>query len=226
MHRKSRPRFVVFGGTFNPIHVGHLEIIRCLSAREDVDQVLVIPAGMSPFKPAATLLPADLRYRLVREAVSGLARVAVLDLEVRRPPPSRTLETLLELGALYPRAELRLALGQDVYEGFGRWWGAAAILERAGLLVFPRRDAPAAPSHPPARDGAALPEPWKARARPDATQRLADPTGRVLAEWVAASIPPVSASTILQARDLGQVAPGAREALAAYWRQESPVSGP
>jgi nicotinate-nucleotide adenylyltransferase len=218
--RTHPPDFVVFGGSFNPLHTGHVEIVRQLAGLPGVAQVLVIPAGQSPFKPGAPLLPADLRYRMICAATAGMARVAVLDCELRRLPPSYTVDTLAELRQVYPEARLWLALGMDVYSTFAAWHQAAALLEIAGLLVFAREGAGAERQ---GREATLLPPPWQDRVRADADGQLVDPTGRCVVRWAPIRVPAVAASAIVRERDLNQVPPPARAMLAAHWQQHPPA---
>ncbi len=208
------PDFVLFGGSFNPVHAGHVEIVRQLSCLPGVAQVLVMPAGQSPFKPQAPLLPADLRLRMLRDSLGAMERVAVLDWELRRPPPSYSVDTVTALRHLYPAARLWFALGADAFADFARWHRAADLLALAGLLVFPRAGGSA-----PAADTNALPGEWRERARRDPDGNWIDADGRCVVKFVALHVPAVAASRILQERDLAHVPPPARAALSAYWGQ-------
>jgi nicotinate (nicotinamide) nucleotide adenylyltransferase len=217
LHRTDSPNFALFGGSFNPVHSGHVEIVRQLSQLPGIDQVLVMPAGQSPFKRVAQLLPAELRYGMVRDSIGGMERVAVLDWELRRPPPSYTVDTVTALRQSYPAAQLWLAMGSDVFAGFAGWHRAADLLDLAGLLVFPRADAPGSQILGPAPGVDALPPGWNTRAHPDPDGNLVNPDGRCLVRFAPIRVPPVAASRILQERNLEQVPPRARAALAAYW---------
>jgi nicotinate (nicotinamide) nucleotide adenylyltransferase len=214
--QETRPHFAVFGGSFNPVHQGHLELIQGVLRRGDVDHVLAVPANRSPFKGEQRLLPAELRCAMLRAALRGMARVSVLDLEIRRPPPSYTVDTLEALATLVPRARLSLVLGADTFLGFAQWLRADRILARAGLIVFGREDGQGALPANPAQWTTALPEPWRdaARLAPDGTLR--DEQGRLLVQRMTMPIPPISSTRIREAGLLEDVPPGAREVLRAY----------
>ncbi len=214
----ARPVFAVFGGTFNPVHEGHVGLARGLLARGGVDRVLVVPAARNPFKEGDDLLPAGLRLAMVERAMAGIAGVCVLDLEVRRGEASYTVETVAALASAYPRAELRLAMGWDVYEQFGEWRCAGAILEQAGLLVILRKGV--SQQSPPGGRGrlAGLPEPWRGRLRSRGNGRWGDGTGRTVLEFLNLALPDVSSSQIRQARALEHVPAAARPLLAEYWQ--------
>jgi len=100
---KDRPTFALLGGSFNPVHVGHVALATCLLEQGRADQVLVVPTHVNPFKQEETALPGTLRYEMLRRAMAPLPRTAVLDVELRRPPPSFTVETLHILRAQFPR---------------------------------------------------------------------------------------------------------------------------
>jgi nicotinate-nucleotide adenylyltransferase len=214
--REEGPHVAVFGGSFNPVHQGHLELIDAMSRRGDVDHLCVVPVNRSPFKGEQPLLPAALRHAMLRAALRGRPRVSVLDLEIRRPPPSFTVDTLEELVSLLPRARLSLVLGADAFMGFASWFHSERILARAGLILFGRQDRNGALSANPAQWIPALPEPWRLAARPAADGSLRDGSGRTLVARMTIPISPISSTQIREAGRLAEVPPGARELLEAH----------
>ena len=82
------PTFVLFGGTFNPIHEGHVGLVRGLLRRPGIQRVFVVPAARNPFKEAEQPLPPELRLEMVNCALAHLPGAAALDLELRRTGPS------------------------------------------------------------------------------------------------------------------------------------------
>lgn len=223
MQLKVQPTCAVFGGSFNPLHAGHLGIVRALAADAEVQTVLVVPARTSPFKRRDVLLPDAVRWAMLRAALRGLPGVAVSDVELRRPGPSYTVDTLRTLAAQLPAARLLFALGCDAFAEFAKWNRAAEILSLAGLIVFDRagagREAPAQPE----RWTRWLPPPWDARARVHDGQRLVTPEGRLLLRHLPLTLPAVAARDILAGRRLDDVPPGAREVLAEHWRRAPPA---
>ena len=97
-------RVAVLGGSFNPIHYGHLLLADEVLELLGVDRLLFVPAAAPPHKPAAQLAPAADRFEMVRLAIAGQPRFAVSDLELRRSGPSYTVDTLQELAAGGDRA--------------------------------------------------------------------------------------------------------------------------
>jgi len=129
---------VVFGGTFDPIHRGHLEVIRGLRSELGLP-VLVVPNGTPPHRHRPVASGAE-RLHMVQLALSELADslVQVSDIEVRRPGPSYTADTLAELSAGDPERHLLLALGADAARSLPDWERPGRIAELARLVVFDR----------------------------------------------------------------------------------------
>lgn len=133
-------RTVLYGGTFNPIHRGHLNI--CLRAREAVgaDEVLLMPAAQPPHKFAGWLAPDQDRLALCRLAVQGQDFLRVSDYEIRRGGRSYTVDTLRYLLAERPGEELWLLIGTDMFLTFTQWREWEEIGRMATLLVASREE--------------------------------------------------------------------------------------
>src|ERR671936_2486269 len=102
----SRPRRVgVLGGTFDPIHLGHVAAARAAMRCARLDELLLVPAGRPPHRPQASASAED-RLAMTRLAAAGDDHVSVSEIEVRRGGRSYTVDTLRQLHALYPDAEL------------------------------------------------------------------------------------------------------------------------
>lgn len=134
-------RIGVFGGTFDPVHVGHLaaaeEAAQCLT----LARVLFIPAQRQPLKEQAPGATATDRLAMLTAAVAGNPRFAVNDIELRRPAPSYTVETLRVLREQYgAEAELYLLLGIDAANTLHHWREPGAILRLARLVVMSRSE--------------------------------------------------------------------------------------
>ncbi len=135
-------RVGILGGTFNPIHFGHLRAAEEVSEHLGLDLVLFVPAGIPPLKDA-DLVDVTLRLEMARLATAGNPRFRVLDIEARRPGPSYTVDTLFELSGLYPDDELVFMLGADVFLDLHKWKDAGKILCSADFAVVCRPGMPA-----------------------------------------------------------------------------------
>jgi nicotinate-nucleotide adenylyltransferase len=119
--KKSVARWGVFGGTFDPIHLGHLAAAE--EAREQLGlvKVLFVPSGQPPHKPAAGLSAAAHRYAMTELAVAGNPHFAVSRVEIDRPGPSYTVDTLRLLEGELPEAELYFITGADMLFELSSW---------------------------------------------------------------------------------------------------------
>lgn len=129
-------RVAVFGGSFNPVHYGHLlladEVLEALA----LDRVLFVPAAAPPHKDASRLAPAADRYEMVHLAVAEHPRFAVSDVELGRPGPSYTVDTLEALARTGDR--LYLVVGSETFLDLLAWREPARIAQLARLVVVPR----------------------------------------------------------------------------------------
>jgi nicotinate-nucleotide adenylyltransferase len=129
-------RTAIFGGSFNPIHLGHLLLADELLERLALDRVVFVPAGTPPHKAAGLLAPAAHRFEMVRLAVAGHAGFEVSDLELHRPGPSFTVDTV---EALAGRGDdLFLLVGSETFLDLLSWRQPRRIAELARLVVVPR----------------------------------------------------------------------------------------
>jgi nicotinate-nucleotide adenylyltransferase len=130
-------RIGVLGGTFDPIHVGHLAAAEAGIKCARLDRVVFIPAGEPPHRPPAAA-SAEQRLEMCRLATAGDARFAVADLELRRSGPSYTLDTLLELRRLQPHDALFLILGWDAASLFRTWHQPDQVRVMASIVIIAR----------------------------------------------------------------------------------------
>ncbi len=135
----------VYGGAFNPPHLGHITAARAVSGLLKLDKLLVIPTGHPPHKTLPPGSPtADQRLEMTRLAMeqAGLGdRVEILDLEVRREGNSYTSDTLAYLKEQYPEDELWLLMGTDMFLTLHTWHEPGRILSLAGVAAFGRSEA-------------------------------------------------------------------------------------
>ena len=139
-------RIGVFGGTFDPIHMGHLIVAEDARASLELDKILFIPAGQPWFKSYRQITEAHHRLAMVRLAVEGNPSFDVADIEIRRTGPSYTVDTLSELRVLYPDAEFIVILGVDALREIDRWHQPRKLFELASAVGMARPGASLDPS--------------------------------------------------------------------------------
>ncbi len=127
----------VFGGTFDPVHYGHLRTAFELWQLLRLAEVRFLPTGNPPHRDQP-LAGAELRLRMVRAAVAGQPAFTVDDREIRRSGVSYSVDTLAELRAEYPRRSLCLLLGMDAFLGLPHWHRWRELLELAHIVVAHR----------------------------------------------------------------------------------------
>jgi nicotinate-nucleotide adenylyltransferase len=128
----------ILGGTFNPIHLGHLRIAEEVRDQLGLDQVLFIPAATPPHKPLAGDLPFADRLAMVRLAVADHPCFRVTDLENQRSGPSYSVDTIRELKKEFPNDELFFIIGSDSFLEIGLWHRYAEIFPQCHLAVVER----------------------------------------------------------------------------------------
>jgi len=137
-------RIGLFGGTFDPPHVGHAIVAQDLVEGLGLDRLLVVPAPQPPHREA--VLSAAVRARLVERMFEGVDRIEVSRVEFGRPGPSYAVDTLEALGRAYPGAELVLAIGADQLAAIDTWHRWEALPRLATVAVMRREgESPALP---------------------------------------------------------------------------------
>jgi len=132
-------RIGVFGGTFDPVHVGHLAIAQAALESGKLDRVIFVPARRSPLKDREPVAPAEDRLLMLEAATKNEPRFAVSRIELERDGPSYTVDTL---EGLRGEGELHLILGSDALADLSRWRSPERIRELATILVARRPGAP------------------------------------------------------------------------------------
>jgi nicotinate-nucleotide adenylyltransferase len=142
-------RIGIFGGTFDPVHVGHLAIANAALEELGLDRIIFVPAQHSPLKQEGPLASANDRLAMLEAVTRDEPRFGVSRLEIDRPGPSYTVDTLQ---ALRDKGELFLIIGSDAYADFERWRDPARIRSLATVVVAARPGAPNAPGNIPVLD--------------------------------------------------------------------------
>ncbi len=129
----------VLGGTFDPIHLGHLAAAEAARAALSLDRVLFVPAGDPWLKAGATISPGEHRLAMVRAAIEGVEAYEASTVEVDRPGPTYTEVTLAQLQESYgPDTGLHFIVGADTVHDLSRWHAPAEVLARCTLVVMGR----------------------------------------------------------------------------------------
>lgn len=130
-------RIGILGGTFDPIHLGHIAAARAAMECAHLDRVLFIPTGEPPHRSPAVAGAGD-RLEMSRLATAGDLRFEVSDRELRRTGPSYTVDTLRELRDLYPDDELFLILGWDAAKLLPTWHAPEEVRRLASIVIVTR----------------------------------------------------------------------------------------
>lgn len=128
----------IFGGSFNPIHIGHLALANYLCEYGDLDEVWFMVSPQNPFKRDSKLWDDELRLELAHLAVEGYPKFKVCDIEFHLPRPSYTINTLNTLKEQYPDKDFTLIIGADNWSMFPRWRSADEIISQYKVLIYPR----------------------------------------------------------------------------------------
>lgn len=129
----------IFGGTFNPVHYGHLRGAEEVLAKTEVEKVLFIPVASPPHKDPGELTPQTHRMEMLRLAIEGNPAFAISEVEFKRGGVSYTIDTLREILKAYtPEPTLSLVIGTDSFNELSTWHKYAEILELVNLVVIRR----------------------------------------------------------------------------------------
>jgi nicotinate-nucleotide adenylyltransferase len=137
MHERVPGHVIVFGGTFDPVHNGHLAIARQALQATGADALWFLPAG-SPYLHAQPVASAEDRLALLHAAVDGMPGFAVRDDELRRPSTSYTVDTVRELHREQPETMFSLLLGADAARSIRRWHLPEELQSRERFLIVNR----------------------------------------------------------------------------------------
>jgi nicotinate-nucleotide adenylyltransferase len=132
-------RLGLLGGSFNPVHNGHLTIARQAREALGLDQILFIPTGYPPHKPNGSLAPAKDRHEMVRLAIASDPSLAISDVEIRRPGKSYSIDTIRLLQQEYgAQTQLYFLIGLDAFLDFPSWREPQTLLELCPFVVLSR----------------------------------------------------------------------------------------
>ena len=134
-------RIGLFGGTFNPIHRGHLWAASEVIKRFNLDQIFLIPAALPPHKTSGLVAKADDRLEMINLAIADLSGLTVSDVELNRPGPSYTIDTIRYFkDTLAKDAQIYLMMGLDAFLEIHTWKSYQDLLEQIAFIVMARPD--------------------------------------------------------------------------------------
>lgn len=150
---KGMTRIGLFGGSFNPIHTGHMLVAQAALQELELAQLFFIPAAQSPFKPESHLAPAGERLRLLRLALAGQTQCQIDLQEISRGGISYSIDTVRDYAARFPGVELWSLIGGDHAQLLPKWRSAGELAALVKFAVIPR----------PGELAVALPPPFRGR---------------------------------------------------------------
>ena len=128
----------IYGGSFNPVHFGHVGLAKWIIEHTDLDELWFMVSPNNPLKPADMLAPEEERLHAVREAIKDIPGLVASDFEFALPRPSYTANTLRVLQKTYPEHTFTLVIGEDNLAIFDRWREYEFILQNFRIFVYPR----------------------------------------------------------------------------------------
>jgi len=143
----------IFGGSFDPVHIGHLLVAQAAREELELDRLFFVPARQSPFKPERSPTPGAERVRLLRLALAGLAWCEIDEQELQRDGLSFTIETVRDYAGRFPGATLFYLVGADHAPLLPKWRDAAELARMAEFIVIPR----------PGQKDVTIPAPFRGR---------------------------------------------------------------
>ena len=140
MFKVQSKKVGIFGGSFNPIHTGHIALAKSLCEKAGLDEVWFMVSPMNPFKKTATdLLDNHLRLEMVEKALEKEPQLKACDYEFRLPKPSYTWHTLQAISQEFTDIEFTLLIGGDNWAAFDKWYHHEDILAHYPIVVYPRQ---------------------------------------------------------------------------------------
>lgn len=128
----------IFGGSFNPIHIGHLALANYLCEYEGLDELWFMLSPQNPLKQHSELLPDDLRFSMIEACIKEYAKFHASDIELNMPRPSYTINTMDFLKRTYPDRSFCIVIGSDNWLSFPRWKEGERLIAENDIIIYPR----------------------------------------------------------------------------------------
>lgn len=128
----------IFGGTFNPVHKGHIMLAEYCMESVGLDRIIMIPTAVPPHKISKNLASENDRLNMCKLACRGKENFFVSDIEIKRQGKSYTYETLTQLKEIYPDDHLYTIMGADMFLTLDRWKNPKIIFEKSSIITIPR----------------------------------------------------------------------------------------
>jgi nicotinate-nucleotide adenylyltransferase len=128
----------ILGGTFNPIHIGHLILAEEAREKLGLDRIVFVPTHLPPHKDNSDIAPAMARFSMVRQAIKGNKHFDVSDIEIRRDGRSYTIDTIRALKLKFPKDDLYFIIGSDLLTYLDAWKDLGEIIKMVKFIAATR----------------------------------------------------------------------------------------
>lgn len=131
-------RIAIFGGSFDPIHIAHIAIVKEVLKKLDIEKVIVVPTYLNPFKSSFYLNPKT-RFNLIKKVFKEFEKVQVCDYEINQEKTSYSIDTVIYLKNLYNPSKIYLIIGEDNLETLDKWYEIDKLKELVEFVVATRK---------------------------------------------------------------------------------------